>query len=630
MAEIRLPIVADLNIDGQAVIDLGNQDLTTGGADHAARRDYVDASAVPTSTVGGAAIPPLERVGGSGDDSNDLTGEVDANYLRILNPNYDPAETDMTAAASQQYLYVPVAGSVEALSDTLISAAATGNFLRYNGTNWVNTDISGDDMAAVSIGDLDDVADSIGTAGQLLQVNSDADGHIYVSLASAVASTTSGVALENLNNVPALPAETATADQAHSVLVWDDAGNSFSWVSSTMDHTYLDSNGRFSSVEFNHLSNVTTAAQGSLADTSNMVLSKDSSGDVTLKNPRIVVQEENLGNRQHSVSHIRFVGQGVEVTEDSGVGIVTITGGGGGDAATRADYTFAPAGGTAETQVLDATDAINTWSYVITAPDGYYFPKTDNTAFVVADDDVSDLEVTASMPSASTVAGATYNWTAATYSAIQSSEQAVGGSGTTRVVTGFTVSFNSPEGFVGEAASNFTLQANLKPISDAIDDESDQMTSRALTFAPNIYQQFFYARASQDYSTYVQTGSIATAETSPGSGVNLFAGVTTYGEELESGYVFNVSPTTAGTTEYLSLWIPNSFAATAEVILYAGGFQITTEPQDVIAGIGAQLNNAPWDTADDSIGDAGDAGVKIGYTLFKIPFRYRTSIEIRN
>ena len=70
--------------------------------------------------------------------------------------------------------------------------------------------------------------------------------------------------------------------------------------------------------------------------------------------------------------------------------------------------------------------------------------------------------------------------------------------------------------------------------------------------------------------------------------------------------------------------MPNSFAATADTIIFAGGFQVTPGTGNIIPGTTPEVNNAPFG------GAAGANGIKVGYTQFVLPFRHRTSIELRS
>ena len=642
MAEIRLPIVADLNVDGQDIVGLGAQTLGPAGDGHAARKDYVELSAQPTDSVGGAIV-------GASTDGTTASFEVAANYLRILNPQYDPASaSDASSVESQQYLYVPIAGSLEDLSDTLIENEAVGQFLRFelieDSMGRMPEDANYEDTmawinATTSIGDLSDVADDIGETNQILQVIGTGTSRElqYVDLSTAAGrSGTDGISLENLNNIPALPSSTdvGTATGEARVLVWDTdpAGDGtevarFVWkYSSSVDapeHTYLNGDGDFTQVDFNGLGSVTQNAQDALPAslTAKGVLTKNADGDVDVINPLITIQEEQNGNRIHNVSHIRFEGQAVEVTNDMGVGVVTITGTGGDGPGRAVDYSFTQTTGAGESIAYNTVSGQSNWAYTVTAPAGYYFVKTgDDTAFG-AGDNVADA-ITVDVPMDQTLSGTTYTWAAAGLGTPVTTSADVGGTGTDiTVLTGFNVTLQSPTGFVGTASTNFTVNATLRPIADAIDDDSDEVTSTALTFAPSVYQTFYYARASEDFSAYVQTTAIATQ--TDGGGDLLFAGTVGLTEALTDGFTFTAAPMTDGTTEYICMWIPNSYSRTP--ILFAGGFQITpSETENIITGSGEELDNAPEN------GLAGAAGIKTGYRLYKLPFRFRTSFEIRS
>ena len=638
MAEIRLPIVADLNVDGQDIVGLGAQTLGPAGDGHAARKDYVELSAQPTDAVGGMIV-------GASTDGTTASFEVAANYLRILNPQYDPASSgDASSVESQQYLYVPIAGSLSDLSDTLISNAAVGQFLRFELIDDADGNSPGDNgytdtmawiNATTSIGDLSDVADAIGNTGQILQVTgTGANRELqYVDLSSALDDSTTGAGLRDLNDIPAFPADTTGSSFYALVVNTDTDGDNtrddhtFSWVRSTATdptHTYLDGDGAFSQVDFNELGSVTPDAANTLPAgmAAKGVLSKDASGDVNVVNPLITIQEEQLGNRMHDVSHIRFEGTAVEVTTDgAGVGVVTITGAGGDGPGRAVDYSFTQTTGAGESIAYDQDSGQSNWAYTVVAPAGYYFVKDgDDTAFG-AGDNVADA-ITVDVPAASTIDSTTYTWAAAGLGTPVTTTADVGGTGTSiAVLTGFNVTLQSPTGFAGTAASAFTVNATLRPIADAIDDSSDQVTSTALNFVPSVYQTFYYARASEDFSAYVATDMIATQM--DGGGELLFAGTVALDEALTDGYTFTAAPMTDGTTEYICMWVPNTFSRMP--ILFAGGFQITpSETENIIAGSGEELDNAPEN------GLAGAAGIKTGYRLYKLPFRYRTSFEIRS
>ena len=80
MAEIRLPIVANLNLDEQQVVNLGAQTLGPDGIAEATRRDYTDTSVEPVATVGSTTALGPDVV------NNVVNAEVDANYLKVVKP----------------------------------------------------------------------------------------------------------------------------------------------------------------------------------------------------------------------------------------------------------------------------------------------------------------------------------------------------------------------------------------------------------------------------------------------------------------------------------------------------------------------------------------------------------------
>ena len=606
MAEIRLPIVANLSLDDQNIIDLGPQRLGPDHADEAARRGYVDMSALPVGTVGGSVL----GVPASGTDN--VTGEVDANFLRVVNPGFDPDYAsggdleDLTDARAARYYYIPVAGSLASLSDTTITTPADNQFLRYNGTSWINE--------VVNLADINNVeAIPTNATGRILQVSS-TNTYVHATLAAALENNTTGAGIQNLNNVPNLPAETATADQVHSVLVWDDADNSFSWVGSNTANTFLSQDGSFSQPVFANLSGV---ASGITTAGTNEVLTI-SGGNVDNVTPKVRVFETGGGNVV-SADTIEFVGAAVQITGGSGSNvnraIVTISGTGGGSG-TPLDVSFTEAND-ASKSYNDQTDTNlqATFTYTFTVPNTHYIPGTDET----------DAMIDITKPNATTAAGGkVYTWPDATLAVTTTNREIGPGNTATDVITGGTVTILSPEGFVGDAASLLSAEFTLRPNESSTTDTSED-TEITKQSTPQVYQELYYARYANTSSrttnpvaSYIHTTGITGADHYIANSL-----VNDIHYPIEDGFNFTIATTTPGTQEWMAIWVPNTYSASP--IIFDGGLLITPQGNEIVPG--ATVSGATPSQVDGEDFEGEATGIHVGYRMYVLPSRRETIIE---
>ena len=176
-----LPLYTDADADGQiaaaSVGDLSDVDITSPADDQFLR--YDGTNWINEAVTFSADLNGLTDVS--------LTSPADDQFLRYDGTNWinEAVDTDDITEGTGNLYYTDAradariaAASVNALSDVEITSAADDQFLRHDGTNWVNESVTLYDdaaadarIAAASVGDLSNVSSTTATDGQWLTWN---------------------------------------------------------------------------------------------------------------------------------------------------------------------------------------------------------------------------------------------------------------------------------------------------------------------------------------------------------------------------------------------------------------------------------------------------------------------------
>ncbi len=127
--------------------------------------DFTDLSDTPANYSGSGAMFVRVSIGESELEFVDLTSgdlpshtHVEADIMDLQNYSLDGhthVEADITDL--QAYLLNITSESIEDLSDVIFTTLVAGEFLRFNGTNWVNVSLTLSDLPALVLDDLTDV-----------------------------------------------------------------------------------------------------------------------------------------------------------------------------------------------------------------------------------------------------------------------------------------------------------------------------------------------------------------------------------------------------------------------------------------------------------------------------------------
>jgi len=659
MAEIRLPIVANFDVDDQNIINVG---LATADS-HAIRRDYIEAQLTT------ASIPAFYN-NGTADDSPTV---VTADFLRIgntvynLSADHEPisAATDVTISSVQDDQILRYDSGSSMWVNVDFPATLSSNNLTVDGTSvqvidggtvltqprrgittnntivvgpnqlvrsntgklWLNISganqtetndyLFGDDSQDPqhwleidsSMGDAYQVHDSTSTtptyaipgsmvnAGGVIYVNPTAnpiriDGNNFntnVSMFTEISDT-------NLDDLGSLDDVVLTSAAQYQVLTF----NGTDWVngavnlsqsaaitgdlptgniagvdtSSGSQTNFLDARGAFRSIALADLSNVTGVP------VTDQVLTGVSGGGAQFQLPTISVQEEAMTGFR--VDNLRFVGASVTATHDSGnnTALITITGGG----AAMANVSVSGESSLSYADRSTSTDSTaNTleFTFSITPSDGFNWQgDVTQTALpgttTFTDTDDSDV---------------TLMWANSTIDNTATGDSAR------------SITFRSPQRFIGIANGSYSFSATLRP-----DGAADASEDQTVTFSirPDVYQPTYHARFSTNRTTYIPTTMIAGATPVPGSLQEIDMRL-----QRRTDITFPVA--TDGTNEYFALWIPFEFHGATDPIFFAGGFQITPLPMNIIPGTGTELGRYHG-----------------GYVMYVFEYRHTVNFEIRN
>lgn len=144
--------------------------------------------------------------GGTG--ANTLTGVVIGNGVSAFTTVTDGTNGQvLTTDGAGGYTFEDAASSVTTLSDVSLTSLSTNQFLKYNGTNWVNVSLSGSDgitynasTGAFTLTDTGVTADTYGSASAIPVITVNANGQITSASTTAVAGV-SGVSYNGISGV---------------------------------------------------------------------------------------------------------------------------------------------------------------------------------------------------------------------------------------------------------------------------------------------------------------------------------------------------------------------------------------------------------------------------------------------